>query len=318
MLALIALGIWLGLADNSFAEPAINSEWQLDPGRVGWTHIGLKATKFFLTASTEVRVSVAETPCMAFLSPDQGTPVLAGPDTAVLTIDSEGLGIRSTATLWMDAQSGAALQYSVLDQGRRHRQRSYRYTDTGAFHWTRHPDRGEEDAAAETWSKTESGMRDYPPTASGERIIDPIGLLYIISASDMSQPGDTIELVVYARRRIARLTITADRFVSFDDAIKGNDFARTLTAGRHPKEALLFRLTPRAMSANDDMEFDFLGLSRDIEILLDPNTRLPLRISGKARIVGKLSIELQAATLKSEPGTANTAGCPVDQEPTVH
>lgn len=310
------MAIWLGFGEIGLAEPAISRDWHLDPDRIGWTHIGLKASKFFLTATTGFNVSVSESGCISLLSPDQGQPVSAGADTAVVNIDSQGLGVDSKAVLWMDARTGAALQYSVLDHGRRNRQRSYRYTDIGAFHWTRYPAEGEEKAPVNTWSTTGSGMRDYPAAAAGEKIIDPVGLLYIIAASDMSRPGDSIDLVIYARRRLARLTITTDRFVDLDEATKGNEFARMLTASSHSKKALLFRLTPRAMTETDDMEFNFLGLSRDIEIVLDSDTRLPLRISGKARIVGKLSIELQAATLARKPQRVSAPDCTVGRTPT--
>jgi len=242
----------------------------------------------------------------------EGKPVMAGPDSAVVQVASTALGINSQITFAMDARTGAALQSRNIESGRRVRERIYRYTDTGAALWTRRPTEGDEDAPLDSWPQRIPDFRPYPAPALGEKIIDPTGLLYIVAASDLAAPGDSLELVVYVRKQAARLVVTADKLVNVAELTRGNKSLAGLLASAGATQALVLRLDPQPLAGPEDVEFEFLGLNRDIKIWLEPKTRLPMRVQDKAKIAGEVTINLVSAELKSKPGKESPANCEAD------
>ena len=64
---------------------------------------------------------------------------------------------------------------------------------------------------------------------------------------------------------------------------------------------ILFLLVLRPLAPegeSDKGEFKLLGLEGDIDLFLEPETRAPLRVDGKIKIVGGVRLRLQRAILK--------------------
>ena len=297
------------LNSAAYAGEPVVAEWELDPDRVEWGRISLQASKYFITATAEMDLAIVRSECLDLWEPTAGRPVMAGQDSAVLNVVSHALGINSQIAFLMDARSGAALQYQNLESGRRTRQRTYRYTDEGASVWTRQPNAGEENAPLVSWPEADGDVRLFPLEARGEKIIDPTGLLYIIAASDIAVPGDSLEMVIFVRRKAARLVVVAEKFVSLEEVIGGNLPITKLVGSDNSPQALLLQLKPQPVTGSEDTKFEFLGLNRDIAIWLDPKTRLPLRVRGKAKIVGEVTFELQAAELVVRPADTTPTEC---------
>jgi hypothetical protein len=276
--------------------------------------MNLQAKKFFVKANTEVELAIVHSDCLELMTPVQGNPVMAGPDSAVVQVASKALGINSQITFAMDARTGAAVQFRNVESGRRVRERIYRYTDTGASMWTRRPVEGDEDTALDSWPPPSSDFRPYPAPAVGEKIIDPTGLLYILAASALAAPGDSLELIVYVRKQAARLVITVDQVVSVAELTRGNKSLAEILASADAKQALLLRLDPQPLAGPEDVEFEFLGLNRDIKIWLESKTRLPLRVQGKAKIAGEVTINLVSAELRAKPAAENPLNCVATSE----
>jgi len=271
------------------------NECQLDPTRVRWMALDLEAKKFFLTGTTAAQVELVASDTVPLISVDAGVPVIPGARALELRATSHGLGINSDTVLWIDPHNGAALQYEVDDTGRRQRRRIYRYTNEGAFHRTRRPAEGEEDSPPEQWTDIESGLRLYAPEAVDQIVVDPVSILYVISAAPLARPGDTLEMYAFARRQTTRLTLTVAELNGVDRNI-AKVLARADVSGcGQPVESLLIRLGVEQLNAEAESRFSFLGLQSDIEIWLDPISRMPLRISGKVKIAGRVAINLRAA-----------------------
>lgn len=268
---------------------------RLDATRLHWDVIGLQARKFFFSASTRAQIEPATVDRLPLIATEQGVPVSPGTQTLRLAAASSGLGTHSDSVLWLDAGSGAALQYEVLDSGRRQRQRIYRYTDIGAFHRTRYPEKGQTELPPAQWTRVDAGLRPYAPDAVGEVIIDPIALLYIIAASSLERPGDELQMYAFARRRNTRLTLKVRERSAIARRLARSLNDVDMNGCAPPTEALLVTLTTEPMVTGQDADFDFLGLRSDISVWLDPATRLPLQITGKAKIVGRVTVRLRAA-----------------------
>lgn len=283
----------------AWATPA---DAELDPARVGWTSVQLSASKFFLSASATVTLATRESARIApdLLVPPTGTPIAPGPTVVEMRYDAELTGLRTVMTALLDPPTGASIQTVLVDSGRRSRERRWRFTDSGAYHWTRRPvsERQAARPPAE-WQDRSEGMRAYPAPLPTSAVTEPAGLVYVLAAAPLQAVGDRAEITAFSRRRLHRVSLE----------VKGStkvtvDF-REQRAGRVERrrgeiEALKIELRGQPLDdtpGSDDEPFQFLGLSGAIEIALDPVTRLPLQISGNAPYVGRVAFRLRTATL---------------------
>jgi hypothetical protein len=62
--------------------------------------------------------------------------------------------------------------------------------------------------------------------------------------------------------------------------------------------ALRLRGVPMDAPGDDDEPFELLGLRGDLELLLDPQTRVPLQLKGRVKIAGPLTVRLREAMLR--------------------
>lgn len=271
----------------------------LDPQRPRWSTLEFNATKFFLSASS--RIEVRHLPASALGSelrtPPQGRPVAPPATVTEVTYTSEGPGHEGITRLWIDPADGAALQRRQSDRGSRQRERIYRYTDLGAWHYTRWPaTQSETSLPMEQWTRIEEGLRPYPQAAQGQRITEPSALLWMIAAAKLSQPGDRLETLAFSGRSVSRVSIE----VTGRRQVQARFQERTAKSTRTRSDsidALLLRLgAVRLDDPTDTEDFELLGLRGELELLLDPATRAVLELRGQAKILGRITVHLTAMT----------------------
>ncbi len=277
----------------------------LDPARVGWREVELSASKFLMSA--HARIALAE-PLRAdaiggLRKPPEGTPVPPGPRLLQMRYAANLAGQRTDMTLLLDPLTAAALQFELRDSGRRHRERIWRYTDIGAFHWTAKPATDKERALPPArWTERSSGLRRYPVDSGTSAVTDATALIYAIAAAPYAKPGDAIDLRVFSRRRMHNVraeyagatTVNAD-FRQFVGSAESRRKAKL------PAWRIVINGTTTAEPGDDDEDrFTLLGLSDGIVLALDPSTRLPLQLSGNAPIVGRVTFRLKSATLRPD------------------
>jgi hypothetical protein len=225
-----------------------------------------------------------------------------GPEILVLQVLAEIPGTRSATTLWMDPGNGNSLQYEMLDSGRRYRERIVRFGPDGAYQRTRRPRESEDERAPDSWTDTASDFWPYGRDVAGAPVLDSLALLYAIAGAALDEPGDKLEVLVYQRRELVRVLLMVDREASTPVAYRATGTDGTLQC-RGPARALrvVLKVLPLASGAAD---FDFLGLKSDIAVLVEPGMRLPLRIEGRAAVIGQVTSSLRAVRLKA------AAACP--------
>lgn len=273
----------------------------LDPARVGWQDAEYAASKFLMTA--QARVALQERPVAEVLpllrAPPQGAGVAPGPRVMAVRYAADLTGQRTVLELLLDATTGGALQMTLRDSGRRDRERTWRFTDIGAQHWTARP-AGDAEAALPParWTDRNDGWRPYPDAARGGVVTDAPGLLYALAAAPLARAGDRWDVLVFSRREVHRVTATVagDTTVAADFQER-REGAATRRKGKLP--ALRVRLSSAPVGTpDDDDQFALLGMTGGIEVALDPASRVPLQLSGDAPYVGKVTFRLKAATLR--------------------
>jgi hypothetical protein len=286
--------------DPARVDPARFDPARFDPARVGWSEIRMTASKLFLTA--DARLSLRTVPGATIgpdllpVADDQFTPVAPGTEVLELLYETRAVGRRSRITLLMDPFSGAAIQRTQHDQDGKMRQRTYRFGLEGAYQRTRFPaTAGEKALLPERWTKTSEGLRAYATSPGQQPVIEPTGLLYAIGAAPLDQPGDTIDVLVRQHRdtQAVRIEVLTPHEVSvrYDELWPKGTVQRSGKV-RPVRLSLQALPAPGGDAATDELEL--LGLRGRLELLLDPDTRAPLQLSGDVKVLGSVTLRLAA------------------------
>jgi len=273
---------------------------ELEPARVGWSAVRMAGSRLFLSVDAEVSLlarPASEIRADLLAAPDCNG-IRPGAEVMQTTYRTRAAGRRSEIILISDLLTGAAVQRFQDDYQGRLRQRTYRFSETGAVLRTLWPaDSSEERLPASEWTDMETGFRGYPPEAAGQLIADPTGIFYLISAGPLARPGDRMEFMVYSRRSLHRVSVLVDRV----EDIRA-DFERRSADGssrqRGNVSALRLLIQGETIGEeDDDDEFELLGLRGNLELYLDQASRAPLQLSGNVRILGRVTLRAQTVTV---------------------
>ncbi len=282
---------WLLVLLGAIAAPAIAA----DAGP-HWSQLEFSAAKFLMSAQADITVQRRPAAAIAdsLLATPEGRPVPAGREVLELLYRFRGFGLQSVATLWADPDSGASLQRTDIDGGSRQRLRSYRFTDIGAYHFSRWPaTEAEKSLPPASWTERTQGLRPYPPQVTGRPVTEPTMLLWLAAAGHFSRPGDHGEVLTFSRKQVSRVLID----VTGRKTVRVDFEEQSGTGIRQRKgsiDAIALRLRPRPLDpGGDDADFELLGLRGDLELLIDPDTRTPLQVSGTVKLAGQLTVRLR-------------------------
>jgi hypothetical protein len=269
----------------------------LQPGVVPWSHLELVATRFPFSVTSTVDLTFQQPADVALRETAEGRAVAPGDTIALVSYRADLFGQKFRTSLWLRPDTGAALQYETAEAGHRKRNRVLRFTDSGVALWTVRPAAGEEGKPQSAWTDRSTGFRPYEP-ATREPVLDPLGLLYVVAAADLSAGRQ--EFAGLAGRQVVRLAL-----VPKPPKVVAVDYlAQQGTGERRCKgkvRALPVEIQPESLNG-EEADLDFLGLSSDIEVLVEEKTRLPILITGRARKFGSVTIRLRSAVIRE--GTA--------------
>lgn len=325
-LSLVVL-VALGLALPAGAEPATPEPSPAAPAKpvfgleqVGWQWVRFEASNFWV--SVEARIQLYQ---QALKPADrnwlQAPQPLTEPWSAqkptgrqalVLMSESRVASNREWRSEWLDPHTGSLLQRCRLGYGRADsRIKCYGYGQNAIYRERRESDMAVKDLTSpEGWSaqgarsasRLTQDWRATPPAhiilpeslPEDAALISWPLLLPAISAQPLNQPGDRVQLWVHTDFDIWRVTLevtgTEDTKVDYrlapeDNGVKGR------------QAALKVAISAEHLTGEPEDDFEFFGFSEPMYVLLDPDTRLPLVISGKAPRFGPAEARLQSARL---------------------
>lgn len=268
-----------------------------DQGRVGWSGLKMEATMMLVSMTVELGIerydSDIEGPALRM--PLEGRAVPPGERVIGMFFKTDGLGRRNSTKLLLDADSGAALQRISRDSGNKHKQREYRFTDLGAYRWTRRPRPSEEGREPDAWSRLDSEMRHYPSGVAGQTMTEAGGLIYLVSASTLEKTGDFFDILAYSSSndevQKVRVEVESPKRTRVSYRRIGESANQRVS---DKIELIRVRIKGSPFDPGNDDEFELLGL-RNVEILIDPETRMPVELSGKVPYFGRVTFEIQEA-----------------------
>jgi hypothetical protein len=271
-----------------------------DPAAVGWARLEFEATKFFITARSEVALAgrPASEAVAELLDPGGERRALAprGAKSFRLDLRTRFLSRDSQVRLWLDPGDARALQRSSYEVSKKRlRHRTCRYLDDAVFCRNLTPGEGEEDLPYASWSRVDDEVQVLQ--ANGQVVTEPAALLYLIPAGDFRAPGDKQRLLILTHGQVREVEVEVavpERIeVDYVEVAGGRERA---VAGE--VEALRVAVRPLGGAGEDAAEFKLLGLEGDIDIYLEPRTRALLLVRGRIDIVGTVNLRLKRAVMR--------------------
>ncbi len=286
----------IALGSFPLVTPAQDS--RLDPALVKWRSLHYKT--YILFFSINVKYTLNQIPKAdsesALLKPTKGTPTMPAMDpTYRIDLDSKIMGRKSFISLWYDPD-GTAFQRTQTDTGSKKRVKTYRILTDGYYSREAKPRESEEDFPPEKWTQIGQGAKTFNKLPSKGRIIsEPTALYYLVSASNLNKPGDKYEEYIFTKHGIFSLKLHAIDFQDIETNYKSNQSGKKQTI-RGETKTLHITMNATAIDPADAGDFDFLGLKGDIDLYMDPATRVLLQVSGNADYIGRTDIKLQEVT----------------------
>ncbi len=297
--ALVLIGVALGRCSAAVRggdAPATS----LDPSRVTWRELQLEAHKLGVAAHIAIRLI---TPESAGTGTSRTPRADAGEAREVVARD---VWIESTTRLpgrvflareRLDLRRPSAFEIVDTETGVKHHRKAYELGDQGFTLDLLEPaSLAELTLAPESWTRHVCTTFTYPPALGpAPEVTGPAGLLYALSAGDVTAPGDSMTVDVLVQTQVERVTIAAEGIETLQLDYDQIEDGRPIAVHEELKALRLVAhsspVDPSAPSA-----FRIFGLEGMVEILWDTVRRLPLEMSGQVKLLGHVEVRLASVT----------------------
>lgn len=288
--------LWVSVAATApaAADPTFS------PGLVRWQRVDMTASKLLVSMEAVIEQAALDLPSVQArlvtpMSPPESREV--GYPLALAFV-TDGLGRRNEVELLIDGSDGGAIQRTALRRGGSPKYRIYRFEDERILRLTRRPDAGEEDSPPASWTRLSEESHAYPSPGSRPLVTEASALIYLAAASDLSHPGDRVDILALASGEFHRVSLVAREPVETRvdyRIIRGEGSSREKGRTRATRIAIL----ARPLHGDNGDEFELLGL-RDLELLVDPVSRVPLELKGKVDFFGRVRFRLDRVTMATD------------------
>ena len=204
-----------------------------------------------------------------------------------------------TGRAWFLPKNATALQRIKHKPGQKGSYKLYRHAIDGVYRKRAKPkDAQEAKLAPEQWSRVSESFFPYGKNRSNcSSVSDPLLLLYIIAASEFSE-GDKRDVCIFNKKALYQATLNAigQERVKVDFSKR---HVRGISQVNGEIVALKVLLTARPMNpqAKNLEAFEFMGFEGDVQILLTPDSLIPIRLSGKLPRLGHADFNLTEVIL---------------------
>jgi hypothetical protein len=152
----------------------------------------------------------------------------------------------------------------------------------------------------ELWGDVTTDFYPYPASRVMP-VIEPGALLYILSAAEFESPGDRLELTAFTHRGYHRIVA----LVEGEDRIEVEYTQRPGTFQRSVAGAIdVLRISLRgADTQSETPDLQLFGLEGEVEVFLEPRSRIPVEVRGRISILGEVRVRLRQVALSDDPPT---------------
>ncbi len=300
----VLLSLALAVLPPSWA--LASSSLEIDPSRVAWSRLLLRASDARGDVSIEIRLSPVPPAELASVLATGLGRAIEPPADAPVWLMTANIEIRDyqknyRTDVWFVPRDASALQRRRDKVGKGANRKTFRYLLHGAYRVRLEPNgRQEAELPPEQWTIIKEHFYPYGPARADCAVLsDPALLLFIASAGVLSDEGERLDVCVFNKQTIyrARLSAAASQSLKVDYAEIGPDFRNEID--RHIT-ARKIRLEARPSGAGElePDPFEFFEMPGDIEIFLDESSRIPVQVVGTVPVFGKVVFALSEVTLR--------------------
>lgn len=285
------------------------SHIKLDPKQVSWTRLSYQIKTFSADVNVQVQMDslpAAEVEAALIKSP-QGVPVNAWiPDPVRITVHYRVDSIfkppvKTLNQVWFNPMDATALGRIRQRRGNEDFEKAYRFTQQGVFRHQREPNNQQELLKQpDQWTKVKDTFYAYDLLHLGcPNVTERLVLIYIVSAAELSDSMQPLSFCGFGRRQLFHLRLEPEGFQSLKvDFIEKKQQSEIRRQGEVKALKLTLEAQPLASDLKEVEDFSFLGFQKDIAIFIDPQTNLPIQLSGRIPMAGNVAINLNEVQLK--------------------
>lgn len=250
--------------------------------------------------SVEVRLSeIAPAGLAALLGSNPGEEPVPPADAAVLqmtsTIDVFVTGRAYQTDVWFESAGVSPLQRRRDKTGKDANRKIFRYLADGVRRLRIEPNgRSEAKLGPEQWTDVTELFYPYGAARAGCPVLsDPNLLFFIASAGGVSGGGEPLGLCVFNKQTIHRVRLSAEPGEPLEaDYLEIRGAAQTTVRRPAAVRKIRIQASVAAAGAAAAEPFEFFEMRGEIEIDLDADSGLPLRVTGEIGGFGRVAFEL--------------------------
>jgi hypothetical protein len=270
----LAASAWLGLAAPGSAATSTPMPWQM---------LEFKASKLWVTAAASLR-----------LTPTSNQD---GEDAWQLVVNSSVASNQARMESTLNPDNGQLfhrLRHTVGSKQRRLKE--YEYSDVAVIRVRRTPPPDNPDAAESSWNPTSRKRLSLEQLDPALPITSSYALLALAAGPQLAAVGDSLELLVHTDHNFYTVTLKVARALeqAANFTLMQGDVSQQISGDR--TALLIAVMTSAARPLEDTDDFNLLGLTGPLTIVIDRETRLPLQINGRAPRLGNVALPLVSAS----------------------
>ncbi len=277
----------------STAEAA--SPFDIDGAAVAWSRLEFRAASRPDDLSVEVKLSdVSPEQVATLLLSGPGDEPVPTPDAAVLqmtsTIDVFVTGRAYQTDIWFYSTEASPLQRRRDKTGEDANRKIFRYLADGVRRLRLEPNgSAEAKLAPENWTRVKEHFYPYGATRTGcSALSDPNLLFFIASAGTVTGRAEPLALCVFNKQSIYRVQLSADAGGTLQaDYLEIKGAAQNQVRRETAVRKIRIQAFPPEADGVSPEPFEFFEMGGEIEIDLDAENGLPLRITGEIGFIGR-------------------------------
>ncbi len=283
------------------------SAGDFDPNSLSWRRLVFEGKQAMGKARTQIQLEAltAEEAATALIeSPHGGVEIPENADVFRISADIKVKLLferkKWKGWVWFLPDEGTALQRVRHKPGKGASDKRLRYGPDGVYRRRAEPkNKREAELGADDWTKVWNAFYGYGKGRTGcGRISDPLVLFYVVSTVGMSE-GYEFAVCVFNKKELYRVVLQGAGTERLEVDFTEKRGGRSINRVKRRLDALKIRLRPRLQDPGpkEPEAFEFMGLTGDLQILLDPQTGIPVGVKGELPVVGKTQFKLTEVTL---------------------
>jgi hypothetical protein len=229
---------------------------------------------------------------------DAPSPLPATASTSLLRASFDAMMSHGELLLWFDRDTGGVLQMLRTGSGRESRRKLHRFLADGVWRERRAPDGSAGADSPESWQVRSRAVIPYPAALlPGEPVLASTSLI-AQAARFAAAPGSApARFVVLSDTHFHRVTLREMPARHIDTAltVQTGTGERRIEGGRPVQRIALDHELLEGEPGEDPLRL--LELEGDLQIAIDTETRLPVRVQGTWLRVGTVPVNLVRARL---------------------